>query len=98
MPVHVVLETKPIEVGEPIEQVTSGYLFSDEGSAVKVYLPCEGVGAKCSSGEASVSSSFEPKSFSLDIRGMRHGGKVIRFAIKELAGSIEAEECSHKVS
>uniref|UniRef100_A0A7S0RK40 CS domain-containing protein n=1 Tax=Chlamydomonas leiostraca TaxID=1034604 RepID=A0A7S0RK40_9CHLO len=97
MPVHIVLESKPIEAAEPIEPVTSGYLFSDEGSTVKVYLPCEGVGAKCSSGEARVSSSFEPKSLCLDIRGMREGGRVIRLSIKEMAGAVEPDECSHKV-
>lgn len=72
----------------------------------QVYLPLEGVGAKCgsSSGEqgpgssSSVSCDFAETSLTVDIRGYRDNGRVLRFSVKELAGDVDPSGCSHKVS
>ncbi|KAL6758296.1 hypothetical protein V8C86DRAFT_2599201 [Haematococcus lacustris] len=107
LPVHVPLEVTVQQApSEMLEPIMSGYQFLDEGPHVKVYLPLEGVGAKCSrqcpagaeAGEGLQPVSWElgVRQVSLKVRGYKEG-RTLLFEVKRLGGDIVPEACTFKV-
>ncbi|KAJ9504864.1 hypothetical protein QJQ45_013586 [Haematococcus lacustris] len=85
--------------------LAAGYQFLDEGPHVKVYLPLEGVGAKCSRqcpADAEAGEGLQPVSWelgvrqvSLKVRGYKEG-RTLLFEVKRLGGDIVPEACTFK--
>lgn len=93
MPVHTVIEKTTITDDHLATETIFGYQFLDDDKVVKVYVPLEGVGAKCE--ESDVSTSFENYSFEMRISNYKPK-RVMRLAVKKLFGEVVPEECKFK--
>ncbi|GIL57308.1 hypothetical protein Vafri_12556 [Volvox africanus] len=92
LPVPVVLERSTAEVPPAIVTIFN-YAWADEGEFVKVYIPLEGVGAKCRDDDIRV--SFEERLFQVDVHGFKPR-QVQRLLIQKLSGDITPDDCRVK--
>ncbi|GLI67551.1 hypothetical protein VaNZ11_011778 [Volvox africanus] len=92
LPVPVILERSTAEVPPAIVTIFN-YAWVDEGDFVKVYIPLEGVGAKCSDDDIKV--SFEEQLFQVYVHGFKPR-QVQRLLIHKLSGNIIPDGCGVK--
>jgi len=71
------------------------YSFSDEGEKVKVYVDFPDEAAKALSDGGALTVDFEFQAFDLKLRG---GSGSYRLRIEPLFGTIDGEQCKHRVS
>ncbi|EFJ46490.1 hypothetical protein VOLCADRAFT_105478 [Volvox carteri f. nagariensis] len=88
-PVPVVLERSVAEVTPSVVTIFN-YAWADDGEVVKVYIPLEGVGEKCSDDD--IKATFETRLFQVDVHGFKPG-QVQRLLISKLSGEISPDGC-----
>ncbi|GIL89808.1 hypothetical protein Vretimale_16500 [Volvox reticuliferus] len=92
LPVPVVLERSTAEAPPAIVTIFN-YAWADEGELVKVYIPLEGVGAKCSDDDIKV--AFEVRLFQVEVHGFKPR-QIHRLLIQKLSGDIAPGDCQVK--
>eukprot|EP00933_Yihiella_yeosuensis_P017826 TRINITY_DN1481_c4_g1_i1.p1 TRINITY_DN1481_c4_g1~~TRINITY_DN1481_c4_g1_i1.p1 ORF type:complete len:456 (-),score=108.17 TRINITY_DN1481_c4_g1_i1:79-1392(-) len=71
------------------------YLFTDEGDKVKVYVTFPEAAAAALAQKEALEVSFDYQSFDLKLRG---SSEKYRLRIDPLFGSIEVDQCKHRIS
>lgn len=73
----------------------SDYLFNDEGDKVKVYVNFPAAAATALSSKDALQIDFELQAFDLKVRSP---SESFRLRIEPLFGTIDADQCKHRVS